>query len=63
MNAPDKLERFLMQAREVTAFRPSDRPDYPGYERLKFNFQRDFPLASPQEYERAMGLIAKLTGV
>ena len=63
MNAPDKFERFLMHVREIRAFRRSNCPDYGNYERFKRDFQRDFPLATPQEYEKAMAQIAKLTGV
>lgn len=63
MNAPDRLQRFLMHVREVEAFRRSDYPDYANYERFKREFQRDFPLATPQEYEKAMGMIARFTGV
>jgi len=63
MNAPDKLHQFLMHVREVEAFRCSPYPDYANYERFKREFQRDFPLVTPIEYERAMGEIARLTGV
>lgn len=63
MNAPDRIERFLMHVREVEAFRSSPYPDYAGYERFKREFLRDFPMATPAEYERAMSQIAKATGV
>jgi len=62
MNAPDPYTRFLALVRTMGAARRVDY-DYRLYEEMKRQFQRDFPGASPAEYERAMRAISKAAGV
>lgn len=62
-HAHDPIDRWLRVAREITAFRNYERADYATYDRLKAEFVRLFPQASPQEYERAMHQLARMTGV
>ncbi len=56
------IDTWLVRAREIAVIRPN-RADYASYERMKREFQRDFPLASPSEYERAMSAVARMFGV
>lgn len=62
MNAPDAYTRFLALVRTMGAARRVDC-DYRLYERLKGEFVRDFPSASPAEYEQAMRAISRAAGV
>lgn len=62
MNAPDAYTRFLALVRTMGAARRVDC-DYRLYEEMKRQFQRDFPNASPAEYEQAMRAISRAAGV
>ncbi len=56
------LERWLARVRQIGAHRPG-RADYVAYERLKGELVREFPCLTGAEYERAVAVIAKATGV
>lgn len=56
------FERHLRRVRGMGLARV-EAPDYRLYERPKAEFVRDFPAATPQEYERAMRVIAEAAGV
>lgn len=56
------VERFLALAAVIGAAR-ADGPDWPAYERLKRDFVRQCPDATPDEYESAMRAIALAAGV
>lgn len=62
MNAPDPQVRFLALVRTMGAARRVDR-DWRFYEEMKRQFQRDFPGATPAEYERAMRAISLAAGI
>jgi len=56
------LERWIARVRQIGAHRPG-RADYAAYERLKGELVREFPCLTGAEYERAVAVIAKATGV
>lgn len=56
------VERFVALASVIGAAR-ADGPDWSAYERLKRDFVRQCPDATPDEYERAMQAIARAAGV
>ena len=56
------LDRWIARARQIGAHRPH-RADYAAYERLKGELVREFPCLTGAEYERAVAVIAKATGV
>lgn len=56
------VERFLAFVAGIAAVRHGG-PDWPAYERLKRDFVRQCPDATPDEYERAMQVIARAAGV
>lgn len=56
------VERFVALAAVIGAAR-ADGPDWAAYERLKRDFVRQCPDATPDEYERAMQVIARAAGV
>lgn len=56
------VDRFLALAAVIGAAR-ADGPDWPAYERLKRDFVRQCPDATPQEYERVMRAVARAAGV
>jgi len=58
----DTLERWIARVRQIGAHRPH-RADYAAYERFKAELVRDFPCLTGAEYERAVAVIAKATGV
>ena len=58
----DTLDRWLARVRQIGAHRPH-RADYAAYERFKAELVRDFPCLTGAEYERAVAVIAKATGV
>lgn len=58
----DTLDRWLARVRQIGAHRPH-RADYAAYERFKVDLVRDFPCLTGAEYERAVAVIAKATGV
>lgn len=55
-------ERFLAFVAGIAAVRHGG-PSWPTYERLKGDFLRQCPDATPDEYERAMQAIARAAGV
>lgn len=56
------LDRWIARVRQIGAHRPH-RADYAAYERLKAELVREFPCLTGAEYERAVAMIAKATGV
>lgn len=56
------VDRFLSLAAVIGAAR-ADRPSWPAYERLKRDFVRQCPDATPDEYDSAMQAIARAAGV
>jgi len=56
------LDRWIARVRQIGAHRPH-RADYAAYERLKGELVREFPCLTGAEYERAVAVIAKATGV
>lgn len=58
----DTLERWIARVRQIGAHRPH-RADYAAYERFKAELVRDFPCLTGVEYDRAVAVIAKATGV
>ena len=58
----DTLERWIARVRQIGAHRPH-LADYAAYERFKAELVRDFPCLTGAEYERAVAVIAKATGV
>lgn len=56
------VERFLAFVAGIAAVRHGG-PSWPTYERLKRDFVRQCPDATPDEYERAMQVIARAAGV
>lgn len=62
MSDKTPVQRFMVFVAGLAAARP-DHPSWTAYERLKKDFSRQCPDASPQEYEQAMRAIAQATGV
>lgn len=58
----ETLERRLRVVRQIAAQRPAG-PNYAAYERLKAELVREFPCLTGAEYDRAVAVIAKATGV
>lgn len=56
------MERFLAFVAGIAAVRHGG-PSWPMYERLKGDFLRQCPDATPQEYERVMRAVARAAGV
>lgn len=56
------LDRWIARVRQIGAHRPH-RADYAAYERVKAELVRDFPCLTGAEYDRAVAVIAKATGV
>lgn len=56
------MERFLAFVAGIAAVRHGG-PSWPTYERLKGDFLRQCPDATPDEYESAMQAIALAAGV
>ena len=56
------VERFLAFVAGIAAVRHGG-PSWPTYEQLKRDFVRQCPDATPQEYGRAMQVIARAAGV
>jgi hypothetical protein len=56
------VERFLAFVAGIAAVRHGG-PSWPMYERLKGDFLRQCPDATPQEYERVMRAVARAAGV
>lgn len=56
------VERFIALATVIHAWRPSEA-DWTLYERLKRDFVRQCPDATPDEYDSAMQAIARAAGV
>ena len=56
------VERFMSFLATVSASR-DDGPSWALYERLKRDFVRQCPDATPQEYERVMRAVARAAGV
>lgn len=57
-----RYEQFLALAVQLGAGRERT-PDYAMYSRLKREAERDFPGASPDEWDRLVRVIAMATGV
>lgn len=56
------IERWMARVRQIGAHRPH-RADYAAYERFKAELMREFPCLTCAEYDRAVAMIAKATGV
>lgn len=56
---PDRLSMFLAPL----VSRKPERPDYRAYGELKRRLERDFAGLPPADYERAIAIIARATGV
>lgn len=60
VNAPqDRLALFLAPLADAKP----ERPDYRAYDELKRRLERDFAGLPPADYERAIAVIARATGV
>jgi hypothetical protein len=62
MTEQTRLDRWLDRAREIAALR-TGASDYAAYDRLRREFPRDFPLATPQQAEAVMRELARLFNV
>lgn len=62
MNPQTPYERFCSLVATLIANRDST-PSWQTYERLKRDFIRDVPDHTPEQYQRAMALIAKAANV
>ena len=63
MNAPlTRLETFLARIREI-GYLGDGQPNYRLYDDMKANLHREFPGLNPDEYTRAVQVIARAAGV
>lgn len=56
------LDRWLARVRQIGAHRPH-HADFAAYERFKAELARDFPGIAPADYDRAIAVFVRATGV